>query len=346
MMNTKSIYLRSEINNTEKRTALIPSDANKLIKDGWACYVEKSQNRIYPDKLYLEELCELTDLPWYHEKFSSSLIIGLKQFDNVHLLNEHTHIYFSHSYQNQAGSIQLLKQFSDSNSTLLDLEYFLEPNGSRLVSFGFWAGIVGCGLALLEYLNTKLSLQSLQNLTWWDNYSLFIDLIQNKLKLLNSPVDIKIGLIGANGNCGRGVQKLLNELELNYTILNSNSDPNTFVSFDIFINCIKLNPNSTQIWFDDSTNFTNPIIISDISCDYTKPNNPIKLYNKNTTWNNPIFKPNQFVKIIAIDNLPSMIPQSSSDYFSNQFVQLLKDYSNDNNKIWEQNLNIYKNKIS
>ena len=346
MKYTKSIYLRSELNNTEKRTVLIPTDAKELIKDGWVCYVEKSKNRIYPDQLYLQELCELTDLPWYHEKFSSSLIIGLKQFEYLEKLNTHSHIYFSHSYQNQLGSIQLLKQFSDSNSTLLDLEYFLDSKGSRLVSFGFWAGIVGCGLALLEYFNTKLSLQSLQNLTWWDNYSLFIDLIQDKLKLLNSSTDIKIGLIGANGNCGKGVQNLLNELELNYTILDKNSDSNTFVSFDIFINCIKLNPNSTQIWFDDFTYFTNQIIISDISCDYTKPNNPIKLYDKNSTWTNPIIKPNQFVKIIGIDNLPSLIPKSSSDYFSNLFVKLLKDYSNDNNKIWEQNLNIYKNMIS
>ena len=117
MMNTKSIYLRSEINNTEKRTILTPTDIKELIKDGWAIYVEKSQNRIYPDKLYLQELCELTDLPWYHEKFSSSLIIGLKQFEYLEKLNTHSHIYFSHSYQNQTGSNKLLKQFADSNST-------------------------------------------------------------------------------------------------------------------------------------------------------------------------------------------------------------------------------------
>ncbi len=157
--------------------------------------------------------------------------------------------------------------------------------------------------------------------------------------------NLKIGLIGASGNCGKGVQSLLNELGLNYTILNRHDDSKTFVSFDIFINCIKLDPNSTQSWFDDSTNFTNPIIISDISCDYTKPNNPIKLYNKNTTWTNPVFKPNKFVKIISIDNLPSLIPKESSKYFSNQFVKLLKDFSSDSNKIWNRNLNIYKNII-
>ncbi len=134
---TKSIYLRSEVNNLEARTILTPYDTIELIQDGWIIYVEKSSNRSYSDEQYLKTSCELTELPWYHKKFSSSLIIGLKQFNFIEKLNAHTHIYFSHSYQNQTGSIQLLKQFADSNSTLFDLEYFLDSNGSRLVSFGF-----------------------------------------------------------------------------------------------------------------------------------------------------------------------------------------------------------------
>lgn len=344
---TKSIYLRSEVNNLEARTILTPYDTIELIQDGWIIYVEKSSNRSYSDEQYLKTSCELTELPWYHEKFSSSLIIGLKQFNFIEKLNAHTHIYFSHSYQNQAGSIQLLKQFADSNSTLFDLEYFLDSNGSRLVSFGFWAGVVGCGLAILEFCYSILENKSLENLVYWDDYEHFFTVIKNKLELIGLDIlnNLKIGLIGANGNCGKGVQSLLTQLGLNYTILNRHDDSKTFVLFDIFINCIKLDPNSTQSWFDDSTNFTNPIIISDISCDYTKPNNPIKLYHKNTTWTNPVFKPNKFVKIISIDNLPSLLPKESSQYFSNQFVKLLKDFSTDSNKIWNRNLNIYKNII-
>jgi saccharopine dehydrogenase (NAD+, L-lysine-forming) len=243
--------------------------------------------------------------------------------------------------------IDPFKLSSSNFSFLIDLEYFLDSNGSRLVSFGFWAGIVGCGLAILEFCYSILENKSLENLVYWDDYEHFITVIKNKLEFINSNIldNLKIGLIGANGNCGKGVQNLLNELKLNYTILNRHDDTKKFIYFDIFINCIKLDPNSTQSWFDDSTNFTNPIIISDISCDYTKPNNPIKLYNKNTTWTNPVFKPNKFVKIISIDNLPSLIPKESSQYFSNLFVQLLQDYPTDSNKIWDRNLNIYKNII-
>jgi saccharopine dehydrogenase (NAD+, L-lysine-forming) len=345
---SKSIYLRSEVNNTETRTILIPSDIIELIKDGWVCYVEKSPNRIYPDKLYSDSLCELTDLPWYHEKFSSSLIIGLKQFDHIDKLYTHTHIYFSHSYQSQLGSKQLLEHFAKSGSILYDLEYFLNPNNSRLVSFGFWAGIVGCGLGLLEYTNERIYIPSINNLKYWDNSNLFIGEIKNKLNLLDKETksNIQIGLLGPRGNCGMGVQSLLDKLGLPFVPIDRFTDKTKLFEFDILINCIKLNPESNETWFDSNTPFYKPIIIVDISCDYTKPNNPIKLYDKKTTWSNPVFKPNQFVKIISIDNLPSLLPKSSSDYFSNLFVKLLKDYSNDNNKIWERNLNIYKNMIS
>jgi saccharopine dehydrogenase (NAD+, L-lysine-forming) len=347
MVHTKSIYLRSELINTEKRTILTPTDANTLIKDGWVCYVEKSPNRIYSDDSYSDSLCELTVLPWYHEKFSSSLIVGLKQFDHIDKLNSHTHIYFSHSYQAQIGSEQLLEQFAKSKSILFDLEYFLNPNNTRLVSFGFWAGFVGCGLALLEYSNNQLYNSSINNLKYWDNSDLFIGEIKNKFNLLDveTKSNLQLGLLGPRGNCGKGVQSLLSELGIPFVPIDRFADKTKLFSFDILINCIKLDPESNETWFDSDTPFYKPIIIADISCDYTKPNNPIKLYDKNTTWVNPIYKPNQFVKIISIDNLPSLLPKSSSDYFSNLFVKLLKDYSNDDNKIWERNLNIYKNKI-
>lgn len=347
MKHSKSIYLRRELTNTEKRTVLVPTDAYTLIKDGWIIYVEKSQNRIYPDDLYADSLCVLTDLPWYNEKFSSSLIIGLKQFDHIDKLYTHTHIYFSHSYQAQIGSEQLLEQFAKSRSILLDLEYFLNPNGSRLVSFGFWAGFIGCGLGLLEYSNDQLNYPSLNNLEYWDDSTLFIGEIKKQFDLLDEETksNIQIGLLGPRGNCGMGVQSLLESFGIPFVPIDRHTDKTKLFTFDILINCIKLNPKSNETWFDSDTSFYKPIIIADISCDYTKPNNPIKLYDKNTTWSNPVFKPNKFVKIISIDNLPSLLPKSSSDYFSNLFVKLLKDYLDDNNKIWEQNLNIYKNMI-
>ena len=82
-------------------------------------------------------------------------------------------------------------------------------------------------------------------------------------------------------------------------------------------------------------------MIVDISCDYTKPNNPINIYNNPTTFENPVYKYNNYVDIIAIDNLPSLLPKESSDYFSKKLLTLLLDFNKDTNNYWKNNLKIY-----
>jgi saccharopine dehydrogenase (NAD+, L-lysine-forming) len=111
--------------------------------------------------------------------------------------------------------------------------------------------------------------------------------------------------------------------------------------FDILFNCILLDKNYNKIWFNEETIFKKNIIIVDISCDFTKQNNPIQLYNKNTTFELPVYSYNEFVDIIAIDNLPSLLPKDSSDYFSEKFTELLIDYKNDRNNYWCNNKKIF-----
>jgi hypothetical protein len=76
--------------------------------------------------------------------------------------------------------------------------------------------------------------------------------------------------------------------------------------------------------------------------DYTKINNPIQLYNSSTSWNEPVFKYNEFVDIIAIENLPSLLPYESSNDFSKKCTELLLQYDNE---IWNNNLLEFYNAI-
>ena len=112
--------------------------------------------------------------------------------------------------------------------------------------------------------------------------------------------------------------------------------------FDILYNCICLDNKYSEVWFDENTFFPKNIVIVDISADYTKPNNPIKIYNNNTTFENPVYKYNNNVDIIAINNLPSLLPKDSSNYFSNILLQLLIQLLlNYNNVYWHINLMKY-----
>lgn len=326
---TKSIYLRTETNPNEFRTPLTPSDAGILVSNGWEIWVQSSNSRIYTDLDYQNVSCKITKLPWYSPDFNQSFILGLKQFEHIEKLNSHVHMYFSHSFQKQIGSHLILSTFSDSSSVLFDLEYFVENpiTNYRLVSFGFWAGIIGCGLALIEHFNPE----TLVNLKPYPNFQTFLNQI---IKLINPKKNTSICIIGPNGKCGQGACYLLNKLELNYDKIQRQDDKSNLTNYyNIIINCIKLNPDYNQIWFNSDSKFISDVIISDISCDYTKPNNPIKLYDKSCTWISPVYlaitKSNTKVKIISIDNLPSLLPKESSDYFSKFLTNIILDYPND-----------------
>ncbi len=340
LQKNKYIYVRKEISDCEIRTPLTPQGVLILITNGFIVYIQSSKNRIYSNDDYIKVGAFVTNKEWYD--FSNYLIIGLKQLDHLEKLNYSNHVYFSHSYLNQSDSNYILQSFGKTNSLLFDLEFFLDSNNQRLVTFGVWAGFIGTTLALKQYYNKINSLETIKNLSQFKN----IDDLVNCVSNIKFDSKIKIGIIGPNGNCGKGAQKILNLLNIDFVIKDKNFDPEDLINFDIIINCIKLNPNYNVVWFDSNTKFYKPIVISDISCDYTKPNNPINIYNQATTWDNPVFSYNNLVDIISIDNLPSLLPKESSDDFSQGLVKLLLNLEFDINKFWKNNIKIYIEKIT
>ena len=102
----------------------------------------------------------------------------------------------------------------------------------------------------------------------------------------------KIAIIGANGRCGKGVKQILDKFNLEYIEIDRNYNTTKLIEFDLIYNCILLDQHYDKVWFDQNTIFEKDTVIVDISSDYDKPNNPIKLYNKATTWEKPIYKYN------------------------------------------------------
>ena len=329
----KIIYIRKELNNNEKRTPIIPLDIKILINNNYIIYIESSQNRIFEDEDYEKEGAFITKLKWNHPKFRNALIIGLKELDNLNNLNSHQHVYFAHCYKKQNNSIQILKAFKKSNSILYDFEYFLNSNKflKRIISFGFYAGTVGASIGLLQYYYYLINKKDIKDLEYYENQEILINDLKNIN--LNQKQNPQIVIIGSNGNCGNGVQYILNKLNIKYDILTSSDNINivSLKKYDIIFNCILLDENYNNIWFsqDNITEITSPLLIIDISCDNEKYNNPIQLKYSNTTFQIPVCQINEFIKIIAISNLPSFLPKDSSTYFSNKCTQLLLEYSND-----------------
>ena len=339
------LYLRSELNNFEYRTPIIPNSINILINNGFIVFVESSKYRVYKDDDYKKAGAIITNNKWYDSIFKDALIIGLKEIDLLDKLSNHTHIYFSHCYKKQINSQKILKYFFDSSSIIYDFEYFIYKDNKRLLSFGFHAGMVGGILGLLQYYTKSLYDSNICRLKGWVSENNMImninDYIQEYLFLKN----VKIAILGYSGNCGEGVISILNKLNILYVGIGRDDNKGTLKDYDIIYNCINLDENYDEIWFNENSNFNKNIVICDISCDYTKPNNPIKLYNENTTWDLPVYSYNEYVDIIAINNLPSLLPKDSSDYFSEKCIDLLLDFKDDKNGYWSNNLNIFYDKI-
>lgn len=334
-----ALYIRGEINNNERRTPIVPTDIPLLLSRGFIVYVESSNNRIYKNDEYLTEGAILTTKEWCDPLFKDAYIVGIKKINNMENLSNHTHVYFSHSYKNQIGSHEILNAFSKGESLLYDFEFFLDENNKRLISFGFYAGISGCILGLTQYLEKTANNRNITNI---DSFSFDLetikDLVKNSTTLLKTQ---KIAIIG-NGRCGRGVSETLHSLGICPEYFTREDDKSNLKEYDIIYNCITLDDDSKSIWFSNQTEFSKPIIIVDISCDCTKPNNPIAIYDKETTWETPVFSYNKFVDIIAISNLPSLIPRESSTHFSNKFVELLLDMEGES---WSKNKKIFFEKM-
>lgn len=347
-MNDKKLFLRKEFIENEYRVVLNPQDVGKLIKNGFTIFIEKSPNRIYKEEEYEKYGAFITEKKWYSSCFKNFLIIGLKELDCYDFLEGHKHCFFSHFLKNQNNSSFFLKKFKNSNSLLYDFEFFFEKESQkRLLSFGFYAGIIGGFLGLYQlYFKNKYK-KDIHNLNYWKNEKdMFQHIESNYFKEFSKFKNIRIGLVGAEGNCGSGVIYTLNQYKLEYikiTKMDISEQKYDLTSFDILYNCIKLDQSYNYVWFSEKTLFNNDIIIVDISCDNKKINNPISIYNSNTTWNCPIYKYKNKVDIIAIDNLPSLLPKDSSDYFSNKCCNLLHDFQNDDNNYWSQCLSYYHN---
>ena len=340
-----NIFIRKETINEEYRTPIIPSDVAILRENGYKVIVERSKNRCYSDVEYEKHGATLVNHSW--ESYSANtntLILGIKKIENMDILNNHNHVYFSHSFKGQSDSKTILKKFKESGSIIYDLEYFKHSDGSRVIYFGFYAGIIGAGLGLVQYFKEEDKDEDIQNLECFDSVEDFYSFVERNI-CFGEMENIKIALVGPNGNCGKGVQEILKYFGFNFSSFERKDCKDSLNTFDIIINCINLKENVGS-WFDNSTVFSGKTVIIDISCDYNNVFNPIKLYNKATTFENPVYKYNNNVSIISIENLPSLIPKVTSEYFSSKLVPLLINYSTEYyNKMWKNSYLLYEEVI-
>jgi saccharopine dehydrogenase (NAD+, L-lysine-forming) len=325
-MKIQNIIIRREYKMNEFRTPLIPSDCKKCIDFGIIIFVEKSEQRCIPDKEYEENGCIIIeDFTLLEIPKNETLVIGLKEldYDNPKIL-PWCHLYFTHIFKNQVGSEEIIAKLESSGAILYDYEYFLNRKQKRIIAFGYWAGFIGTALGLIQYYYKSIN-QNIKNLTPYKDASILFEEVEYFKHFFRK---INIGIIGVNGRSGRGTRFLLERLGIsNFHGYSRASDKGPLKQHNIIINCIKLSPEDNNIFISDETlhEFNKLAVIVDVSCDINAKNNPIRLNYQGTSFKEPVYKINDKLDIIAIDNLPSLLPKDSSEEFSSKLQKIICD---------------------
>lgn len=320
------LWMRSEVRPTERRAPIVPADAARLTSQGIELTVEESPQRAFPASAYAAAGCRIVPAGSWPAAQTDQFIIGLKELRTASTPLVHRHIYFGHAYKGQRGSAQLLGRFTAGGGTLLDLEALTDADGRRLAAFGFWAGYVGAALAVLHargQLAVPLRPLSKQELD---------DAMRQTQDGHPRNGHLQVLVIGALGRCGSGARSALETAgvtPLCWDLAETRQlDRAVLLDQDILVN--------TVLSTDPATPFLRPAdldqpgrqlsLVADISCDVSSDCNALPIYTETTTWRRPVRRLHggeRPLDIIAIDNLPSLLPVEASTDFSARLTPYL-----------------------
>ncbi len=354
-MSIKTIWLRAETKPHERRTPLTPEHAAKIVSCNHRVMVERSVKRIFKDTEYLEAGCTLVEPGSWLDAPLSAYILGIKELPKSKEPIKHSHIYFAHAYKDQEGSEVLLNRFKRGKGLLYDLEFLQNDRHERLACFSYWAGVAGCAVTLLLWVQKcKRNNEAFKLPKFYPNETTLIETLEKELSQIQKPSSL---VIGARGRCARGVIYFLKKLNLDTTLWykkdtkGATSYPEIF-QHDLLFNCIYLTEEIIPFITKDQIKTNQKLsIVADISCDPNGPYNPLPIYEEITTFQKPTVRVGSAqcnIDIMAIDHLPSFLPRESSCDFSGQLFPHLKALLSKGPKspAWERAASFYYEKTN
>ncbi|KAK9897146.1 Formate/glycerate dehydrogenase catalytic domain-like protein [Cystobasidium minutum MCA 4210] len=353
------LWLRAEKKEFERRSALTPTTARKLIDAGFDISVERDEQRIFDDEEFEKVGCKLVDNWTWENAPLDTPILGLKELPVEKTPIRHTHIQFAHCYKQQGGWAEVLDRFIQGHGLLYDLEFLQDENGRRVAAFGFHAGFAGAAAACLA-LHAQVMSDGKERLGPLEPYPNEDELV-NEVKSKFSSVEDKLGrpvrvlVIGALGRCGRGAVSFFQKAGIKDENIcqwdmreTAKGGPfQEIIDVDIFVNCIYLSHKIPHFVDKESIKAAgakrNLAVIADVSCDTTNPNNPIPLYDINTTFDKPTVDVDTsssggpVMTVVSIDHLPTLLPRESSEAFSHDLLPtLLQLPDRQNARVWKE----------
>ncbi len=186
----------------DKRVPLSPQQCADFISQYPSInfVVQRSPIRCFSDEEYSNLGITLVD-----DVSNCDVLLGVKEVPKSDLLSDKTYFYFSHTIKEQPYNRELLQKMVEKNITMVDYETLKHANGSRIIGFGRYAGVVGCYNGFLAYgKRTKRFELKAANLCE-DRKEL-----EKELKKVDLP-NIKI-IVSGKGRVGKGALEVIHIL--------------------------------------------------------------------------------------------------------------------------------------
>lgn len=339
-MSAPHIWVRAEQREGEARVGLMPQGAAALLAAGFQVTVEATDKRAVATQDYAKAGCAIAVENSWPDAPRDAIIFGLKELPEDGTPLPHTHIMFGHAFKGQLSGRTLLDRFKAGGGTLLDLEYLTDATGRRVAAFGYWAGFAGAAVALKCWAAQQRG-EIAGPVSPYPNADALKYALGAELAAQPAPLPDAL-IIGALGRVGTGTADLCRAMDVSVTgwDMAETAQGGPFpeiLDHALFFNCILAGPQTPAFLSPDTPALPRNLrVIGDIACDPDSDYNPVPVYDRATTWQAPALRVHDDppLDVMAIDNLPSMLPLESSDDFAGQLLPTLLQLHGDENGVW------------
>jgi alanine dehydrogenase len=188
----------------DNRVALIPAHCKWIHENmpGVQVFAQHSAGRCFSDREY-----ELAGVTVKEDVSDCDLLLGIKEIPVDMLIPGKTYMFFSHTKKLQSYNQKLIRAIAAEKITLIDYECLEHDDGTRIIGFGFFAGIVGAHNGMMAYGNRTGAFQ----LGRVGASRTFQQLVHTYFGLRVPP--IKIAVTGS-GRVAHGLLEIMNLLEI------------------------------------------------------------------------------------------------------------------------------------
>ena len=331
------LWVRAEQRENEERVGVTPEGVKALLDAGLRVTVEESSVRAIPLQGYIDAGADIAPENSWPQAPADAIVFGLKELPDDGTALPHRHIMFGHAFKGQHSGKALLQRFKAGGGTLYDLEYLTDPDGRRVAAFGYWAGFAGAAVTLMAWAAQQHG-ETCGPVGAYPGKDAMLADLAARLDGTGKPRPDAI-VIGALGRVGTGAADLCEAMGVAVTKWDmaetaSGGPFPQILQHDLFLNCILARP-GTPVFVPKSalTAQRRLSAIGDIACDPDSDYNPVPVYDRATNWAEPVFRAHGTpvtrahdtppLDVMAIDNLPSMLPVESSEDFAAQLLPSL-----------------------